>query len=150
MDSASVRTIMLYGTYLDDRVMVNISGADAWNFQTEVYAIQPAELNGEEGYALEIVYFPPEQGTHTAQLTLTPQGKDLHGNPIEPICFTLKGRLGDVHDVNLDGEVNLADVNAALSLVLTGSADSLVGDVNTDGEITIADVNALIDFVLGQ
>ncbi len=150
MDSASVRTIMLYGTYLDDRVMVNISGADAWNFQTEVYAIQPAELNGEEGYALEIVYFPPEQGSHTAQLTLTPQGKDLHGNPIEPICFTLKGRLGDVYDVNLDGEVNLADVNAALGLVLTGAADSLVGDVNTDGEITIADVNALIDFVLGQ
>lgn len=150
MDSAVVKTIMLYGTYLDDRVMVNISGEDAWNFQTEVYAIQPAYINGDEGYALEVVYFPPEQGLHTAVLTLTPQGKDLHGNPIEPICLTLKGRLGDVYDVNLDGEVNIADVNAALNLVLTGAEDSVVGDVNMDGEINIADINALINIVLGQ
>ena len=150
MDSASFKTIMLYGTYLTEKVVVNITGEDAWNFQTEIFTIQPDELNGEEGYALEIVYFPPEQGSHTAQLTLTTQGKDLHGNPIEPITFTLKGRLGDVFDVNLDGEINIADVNMEASMILSGVTDSLVGDVNMDGEINIADLNAIIDAILSM
>ena len=150
MDSSSVRTIMLYGTYLDDNVIVNISGKDAWCFQTDVFTIRQIDLNGDEGYPLEVVYYSTDQGTHTAQLTLTPQGRDIHGNPIEPICFTLKGRLGEVYDVNLDGEVNIADINALLNLVLTGAEDSLVGDVNMDGEINIADINTLIDVILAQ
>lgn len=150
MDSASFKTIMLYGTYLTEKVIVSISGEDAWNFQTEMFTIQPDEVNGEEGYALEVVYFPPEQGTHTATLTLTTQGKDLHGNPIEPITFTLRGRLGDVFDVNLDGEINIADVNMEASMILSGVTDSLVGDVNMDGEINIADLNAIIDAILSM
>ena len=150
MDSAVFKTVMLYGTYLDDRLVVDISGKDAIHFQTEVYSIPSTEVNDEEGYALEIVYFPATQGSHTAQLTLTPQGNDIHGNPIEPIRLTLKGRLGDVCDVNLDGEVNIADVNMETSLILSGVSDSIVGDVNLDGEINIADINAIIDVILSN
>jgi arabinogalactan endo-1,4-beta-galactosidase len=51
-------------------------------------------------------------------------------------------------DVNNDGEVNIADVNAVINMILTGEPD-LVGDVNNDGEINIADVNAVIDIILG-
>ena len=56
--------------------------------------------------------------------------------PIEP----LKG------DVNLDGEVNIADINAAIGIILGGTQD-LAGDVNGDGEVNIADVNAVIDII---
>jgi hypothetical protein len=150
MDSAVFKTIMVYGQRLDSKVVVNITGKDAFNFQTEVFTIQPSELNEKDGYALEIVYFPAVEGSHTAQLTLTPQGNDLHGNPLEPICFTLRGRLGDVCDVNLDGEVNIADVNTLAGLILSSVSDSIVGDVNLDGEISIADMNALIDTILGM
>ena len=49
-------------------------------------------------------------------------------------------------DVNNDGEVNIADVNAVINMILTGEPD-LIGDVNNDGEINIADVNAVIDII---
>ena len=52
-------------------------------------------------------------------------------------------------DVNKDGEVNIADVNAVINMILGGSAVTL-GDVNGDGEINIADINALIDKILSH
>jgi len=51
-------------------------------------------------------------------------------------------------DVNGDLEVNIADVNAAIDIILDGSGSSIAADVNGDGEINIADVNALIDIIL--
>ena len=50
-------------------------------------------------------------------------------------------------DVNGDGEVNIADVNAVIDLILSGRSTK-AGDVNGDGEINIADVNALIAIIL--
>ena len=56
--------------------------------------------------------------------------------------------LDGVHgDVNGDSEVNIADVNAIIDMVLTGRID-LAGDVDGDGEVGIADVNAVIDIIL--
>ncbi len=54
-------------------------------------------------------------------------------------------------DVNGDGEVNIADVNAAIKIILgeTAAADVLErADVNNDDEINIADVNAIIKLIL--
>ena len=50
-------------------------------------------------------------------------------------------------DVNDDGEVNIADVNALIDMILSGTYGSR-GDVNSDGEVNIGDVNALIDIIL--
>lgn len=50
-------------------------------------------------------------------------------------------------DVNGDGEVNIADVNAVIEMILDAHA-APAGDVNGDGEVNIADVNALIDIIL--
>ena len=55
-------------------------------------------------------------------------------------------------DVNGDGEVNIADINALIDIILGGQADAATrkrADVNEDNEINIADVNALIDIILG-
>lgn len=54
-------------------------------------------------------------------------------------------------DVNLDGEVNIGDVNTVLFVILRGAADEGMkqrADVNEDGEINIGDVNALISIIL--
>ena len=52
-------------------------------------------------------------------------------------------------DVNLDGEINIADVNAALDIILNGdNSDDLDIDVNNDREVNIADINAIIDKIL--
>ncbi len=50
-------------------------------------------------------------------------------------------------DVNGDGEVTIADANAVINIILTGSQNPS-GDVNGDGEITIADANAVIGIIL--
>ena len=50
-------------------------------------------------------------------------------------------------DVNGDGEVNIADVNALIDMILKGEASDNA-DVNSDGEVNIADVNNLIDLIL--
>ena len=51
------------------------------------------------------------------------------------------------YDVNLDGEVNIADVNAILDIIFSGSGNT-AGDVNEDREVNIADVNEEIDYIL--
>ncbi len=50
-------------------------------------------------------------------------------------------------DANRDLEVNIADVNAVINLILEGN-DDIAADVNGDGEINIADINAVIDIIL--
>lgn len=51
-------------------------------------------------------------------------------------------------DVNHDGEVNIADVNAAIDVILGGGSNT-AADVNNDSEINIADINVVIDIILG-
>ena len=56
-----------------------------------------------------------------------------------------------VGDVDLDGEVGIADVNAVIGIMLGATAaDPDAADVNGDGEINIADANAIIDIILGS
>ena len=50
-------------------------------------------------------------------------------------------------DVNVDGEVNISDVNAVIAIIINSSFVAS-GDVNGDGEINVSDVNAVIDFIL--
>lgn len=53
-------------------------------------------------------------------------------------------------DVNGDGEVNVADVNTLVDIILGGESDDATikrADVNEDGEINLADVNALTDII---
>lgn len=54
-------------------------------------------------------------------------------------------------DVNLDGEVNIADVNKVVSIILGNPADEGTlsrADVNEDGEINIADINLIIRIIM--
>ncbi|MBO4804366.1 MAG: S8 family serine peptidase [Muribaculaceae bacterium] len=51
-------------------------------------------------------------------------------------------------DVNNDGEVNIADVNTLIDIILTDSTGNPRADVNRDGEVNIADVNTIIVLLL--
>ena len=52
-------------------------------------------------------------------------------------------------DVNGDGEVNIADVNCIIEVILGGETDNDC-DVNEDKEVNIADVNLVIDIILNS
>ena len=74
--------------------------------------------------------------------------------------------IGDVvieipGDVNGDGEVNIADANSVIHIIINGGGGghghapgdddgTLVGDINGDGEVNIADINAIINMILSQ
>ncbi len=51
-------------------------------------------------------------------------------------------------DVNGDDEVNIADVNAIIDVILSGASVLPAADVNHDSEVNIADINAVIDIIL--
>ncbi len=51
-------------------------------------------------------------------------------------------------DVNGDNEVNIADVNAVVGIILDGNGFTAAADVNNDSEINIADINAVIGVIL--
>lgn len=63
--------------------------------------------------------------------------------------FTLPARAIQ-GDTNGDGKVDIADVNAAINVML-GKADySFMCDANGDGKVDIADVNIIINNMLGK
>ena len=54
-------------------------------------------------------------------------------------------------DVNGDGEINIADINVLIDIILGSIPDDdtmLRADVNEDGEVNIADINAVLDIIL--
>ena len=54
-------------------------------------------------------------------------------------------------DVNRDGEVGIADVNAVIDAILSAQLDDDLrsrADVNGDGEVSLADINAVIDAIV--
>ena len=63
------------------------------------------------------------------------------------VFSALSANAVNQYDVNTDGEVNIADVNAVIDAILSNSATASC-DVNGDDEVNIADVNALIDYIL--
>ena len=70
------------------------------------------------------------------------------------MCFT-HSSSGDVikADVNADGEVNIADINSLISVIMDSTLDEGIGsraDVNDDGEVNIADINAVIAAIFGN
>ena len=77
------------------------------------------------------------EGDHTLMLKSFYCHYPNHSGHVEPA----------VGDVNADGEVNIADVNAIIDMILGGTGSSS-GDVNHDGEVNISDVNAVIDIIL--
>lgn len=72
---------------------------------------------------------------------VTTGSQTIYGNEVE---FVTKANS---FDVNLDGEINIADINAVIDIILTDSS-GISGDVNGDGEVNIADINAIIDTIL--
>ena len=50
-------------------------------------------------------------------------------------------------DVNLDGQVNITDLNAIIHLILNGMTNDKA-DLNGDGDVNISDVNMIINYIL--
>lgn len=151
---------MIYEIERIDNGSYQICFPTTCNMQDEVGAYETAvgQLMGEVQNLMS-EWFPVDDGECVVTLTIelfTKQGlfpptyvHKAYG-PTITLRF-VKGELppepGTPGDVNGDGEVNIADVNALIDKILSQSGDEKC-DVNCDGEVNIADVNALIDLIL--
>ena len=59
----------------------------------------------------------------------------------------LSSQAAVLGDVDGNGTVDVADVNAAINVML-GKAENATADVTGDGQVDVADVNILINIIL--
>lgn len=138
---------------------------DQWKSQHFVVSkvALTAALIDDSGVAVDSVTFTPTSVSRTNYVNLSlgvPRGltaarlrfaswqADVNSNgAVRQIVISsfLRG------DVNLDGEVTVADVNAVVDVILGNADDQALrgrADVNGDGEVTLADINSVIDIVV--
>jgi len=73
------------------------------------------------------------------------------GTNLSAVCSVTVNPAKITGDVNNDGEVNIADINTVIDVILGGHFDHISAcDVNGDGEINIADINFIISLILGS
>ncbi len=116
------------------------------------YWMVPDELGavsdgGTRVQSLNVEYGVDDEGNEEVTLFIFKCYNGMAVYKIGPGIFDDGPEPGIPGDVNGDNEVNIADVNAVIDMILTGNSDS-AGDVNGDGEVNIADVNAVIDLIL--
>ena len=97
----------------------------------------------------EVDYTFMEAGTFYMRFMVTNEDGSCkaYGSPhvIKVKSFPIRG------DVNGDREVNIADINAVINIILGSDVSDYVrsrADVNSDGEVNIADINVVIDIIL--
>jgi hypothetical protein len=114
------------------------------------YILDPSAISMGQGVFYRAPYNAPSRTLHVPQGTSEAyQADDNWRTYFGRIVEDLVPEDCPRGDVNLDGEVNIADVNALLDIILQGSGYSPAADVNGDCEVNIADINAVIDIILG-
>ena len=105
-------------------------------------ALGGADNIGTYPVTVKSIKFTLDKASEAGEYTLAMKSFFCH------YSFT-NAQHGLTGDVNSDGEVNIADVNAVIDMVLTGIAGTNA-DVNGDGEVNIADINFVIDLILSM
>ncbi len=97
----------------------------------------------------EVDYTFMEAGTYYMRYMVTNEDGSCkaYGNTyvIKVKSFPIRG------DINGDREVNIADINSVIDIILGNGVSDYVysrADVNSDGELNIADINVIIDIIL--
>ena len=120
----------------------SIDSGNTWQRTNTIYHQEVAEV--PEKSTTVVRWYLPVPSAKPAQFRLTMMGGSTSANYIDDIILY----YSDMQcDVNLDGAVNIADINAIIDAILTGG-DLLAGDVNGDGVVNIADLNVVIDQIL--
>ena len=130
------------------------------NMKDEVgsYETSPGQLMGDVQNIMS-EWFPTDDGMCIVTLSievLTKTGGFPVANYVHKAdgpCITIKFVKGGspepkYGDVNGDGEVNISDINAVISIILHPETVNDKADVNGDGEVNISDINAVITIIL--
>ena len=122
----------------------SLDGGTSWQLAYSIDSLDHVEIAGKS--RLTAVWNLNLTSSQPATFRISMIGGGTAATYVDDISLYYIDQTGDV---NGDGEVNIADINAIINIIITGSA-SASGDVNGDGEINIADVNAVIDIIMRQ
>jgi len=126
--------------------------------ETGVYETGTGQLNADV-QDIQSEWFPVADGECIVTLTIEifvkqgmfpPSYNHKAWGPTITLHF-VKGDQPQPHvtgDVNGDGEVNIADVNVIIDMILAAVDYNEAADINGDMEIGISDINAEIDMIL--
>lgn len=170
------------GGPMNDRIILHPDDDDVWvyediegiDFRSSLYSNDgdwTVDCNGKElpewlDIVLTDVEDDGENIDHVVNAQVTAKPLPPYINYREAVVrFAIPGDYKDLKfkqrrttwwkngDVNGDGEVNIADVNCLINIILAQrSADEFEGraDVNDDNEVNIADVNMVIAIILAS
>ena len=115
--------------------VVRLQGTGAWSVQKRTAGEFLINVTGK--HDLFMVYNTPNYDT---------------GANVFDIWFDkhVDQQPGVPGDVTGDGQVDIADVNAVINIMLGKAASVPAADVTGDGNVDIADVNAVINIMLGK
>jgi len=151
------------GQVIDMTVIWVVDGWKNPDFVVSKVALTAALID-ESGIAVDSVTFNPDSVSRTNYVDLSiavPHGVTAarlrfaswkadvdNSGAVRQITMStaLRG------DVNLDGEVTVADVNAVIDVIVDGTDDDALrerADVNGDGEVGLADINSVIVMIGG-
>ncbi len=126
----------------DGAIRIYVSSASAKEFTGNSGAIMTLSITAADEFI----------GETTIQLNNSICAESIGTRHVlkDEICYVNPNEVpSTVGDVNGDGEVNIADINAVIDMILSGRFNEK-GDVNGDDEVNIADINAIIDKILNQ
>ena len=134
------KTLELYGIGSTATLIATVLPEDAsnkevrWASSNESVCIVSNGMVVALGYGISVVIATTVDGNFIATCTVTVK----EGSPNIP------------GDINGDGKVDIADVNAVINMMLGKAEQTASGDVTGDGKVDIADVNAVINMMLGK
>ena len=116
----------------------------------DVYSYITDPLSVDVGNAVFKKYNDDYSGCtlHVPCGTVNDYQADEHWSPYFEQIVEIDPETEMIGDVNFDGQVDIADINAILDIILGIDVYASEADVNRDGEVTIADINAIMDIIL--
>ena len=123
----------------------SLDGADTWQKAYTVYGENAAEVpEKSQASAMWLLNLTAAQ---PAQFRIAMIGGSTAATYVDDVTLYYIDTVGDV---NADGEIGIADVNALIDMILSTLEALPTADVNGDNEVNVADINALIDIILNN
>ena len=119
----------------------------------EVYSfiVDPSVISMDDN----AFYQNPGGGDYSYRTLHVPHGSasayqaDICWYPYFGQIVEMEPETGLIGDVNLDGDVDIADVNAVVDIIMGENGNTTAADVNGDGEINITDINVILHIIMG-
>ena len=144
--STNIQQLSVQGENITGSLTLTLGGQDATYFKLSSSSLSATAVM--RGTKVNITYRPTVVAQHQATLTIT------GGGLAQPVTVRLMGMVEGSAvkgDINLDGKVDVDDVNILINIILEHEPADGYGQrpyIDGDDKIDVADVNALLNIIL--